>query len=80
MALAMMASYKAASTSRVAKCATEDVWILSESTCALIYAVLRKRWHKGIGFYMDQTFADLVEIPVFFFPVKIFGLPVKFFE
>ena len=40
MALAMMASYKAASTCRVAKCAAEDAWLLSGNTGPVVDAVL----------------------------------------
>ena len=40
MALATMASYKAANTCRVAKCAAEDAWLLNGNTGPVIDAVL----------------------------------------
>ena len=40
MALATMASYKAASTVRVAKCAAEDAWLLGGNKGPIIDAVL----------------------------------------
>ena len=40
LSLAFMASYKAASTCRVAKCAAEDAWLLSGNTGPVIDAVL----------------------------------------
>ena len=40
MALATMASHKAASTCRVAKCAAEDSWLLNGNTGPVIDAVL----------------------------------------
>ena len=40
MALATMASHKAAATCRVAKCAAEDAWLLSGNTGPIIDATL----------------------------------------
>ena len=40
MALAVMASYKAASTCRVAKCAAEDQWLLSGNMGPVVDPVL----------------------------------------
>ena len=40
MALSIMASYKAASTVRVAKCAAEDTWLLTGNVGPVVDAVL----------------------------------------
>ena len=40
LALAFMASYKAASTCRVAKCAAEDAWLLSGNSGPIINPTL----------------------------------------
>ena len=58
MALAFMASYKAASTCRVAKCAAEDAWLLSGGTGPIIDPVLWKRMRKGIEVYKGRTYQD----------------------
>ena len=58
MALAFMASHKAASTCRVAKCAAEDAWLLSGSTGPIIDAVLWKRMYKGIQVYKGRTYKE----------------------
>ena len=55
MALATMASYKAASTCRVAKCAAEDAW---GNTGPVVNAKLWKRIFKGIRVYKGKTFAE----------------------
>lgn len=58
MALATMASHKAPSTCRVAKCAAEDTWLLSGNTGPVIDAFLWKRMYKGILVYKGTTLAD----------------------
>lgn len=58
MGLATMASYKAASTCRVAKCAAEDAWLLSGNTGPVIDAVLWKRMFKGIQVYKGVSLKD----------------------
>ena len=58
MALATMASYKAASTVRGAKCAAEDAWLLAGNKGPIIDAVLWKRMHKGILVYKGTTLAE----------------------
>ena len=58
MALATMASYKAASTCRVAKCAAEDAWLLSGNTGPVVDATLWKRIFKGIRVYKGKTFSE----------------------
>ena len=62
MALAMMASYKAASTCRVAKCAAEDAWLLSGNLGPVVDPVLWKRMYKGIQVYKGARLADKVAI------------------
>jgi len=62
MALAFMASYKAASTCRVAKCAAEEAWLLNGNTGPVIDAVLWKRMFRGIGVYKGTKLADKVAI------------------
>ena len=57
MALAM-ASYKAASTCRGAKCSAEDAWLLSGNTGPVIDTFLRKRMYKGIHVYKGRSLAD----------------------
>ena len=58
MGLATMASYKAASTCRVAKCAAEDAWLLSGNTGPIIDAVLWKRMRKGILVYKGTSLKE----------------------
>ena len=62
MALAAMASYKAASTCRGAKCAAEDTWLLNGNTGPVIDAVLWKRMYKGILVYKGTSFTEKVAI------------------
>ena len=62
MALAFMASYKGASTCRVAKCAAEDAWLLSGNTGPVVDAVLWKRMFRGIEVYKGTKLADKVAI------------------
>ena len=62
MALATMASYKAASTCRVAKSAAEDAWLLSGNRGPVIDAVLWKRMFNGIKVYKGTTLAEKVAI------------------
>ena len=58
MALATMASYKAASTCRVAKSAAEDTWLLNGHRGPVIDPVMWKRMYKGIEVYKGRVFAD----------------------
>ena len=58
MALATMASYKAATTCRVAKCAAEDAWLLNGNTGPVVNPTLWKRIFKGIRVYKGTTFAE----------------------
>ena len=58
MALATMASYKAASTCRVAKSAAEDAWLLNGNKGPVIHSVLWKRMYKGIEVYKGRIFAE----------------------
>ena len=51
MALATMASYKAASTCRGAMCAAEDAWLLSGHRGPVIDQTLWKRMFRGIRVY-----------------------------
>ena len=67
MALATMASYKAASTVRVAKSAAEDAWLLSGNRGPIIDAVLWKRMYKGLLVYRGTTIAEKTAI----FPAQI---------
>ena len=60
MALATMASYKAAVTCRVAKCAAEDAWLLCGNTGPVVDAVLWKRMYKGIQVYKGTKLAAKV--------------------
>ena len=62
MALATMASYKAATTCRVAKSAAEDAWLLQGNTGPIIDAVLWKRMYKGIEVYKGNKLAEKVAI------------------
>ena len=62
MALATMASYKAAATCRVAKSAAEDAWLLLGNTGPVVDAVLWKRMYKGILVYKGTKLADKVAI------------------
>ena len=58
MALATMASSKAASTCRGAKSAAEDEWLLRGNTGPIIDPVLWKRMYKGIEVYKGRSFAE----------------------
>ena len=62
MALAFMASYKAATTCRGAKSAAEDEWLLQGNTGPVIDSVLWKRMYKGIQVYKGTKLADKVAI------------------
>ena len=57
MALAKMASYKAASTCRVAKCAADDTLLLSGHRGSVIDLVMWKKMYKGIEIYKGRVFA-----------------------
>ena len=58
MALATMASYKAASTCRGAKCSAEDSWLLSGHIGPVIDPVLWKRMYQGIEVYKGRRFQE----------------------
>ena len=58
MALATMASHKAAPTCRVAKCAAEDAWLMNGNRGPVIDTVMWKRMYKGIEVYKGRTFAE----------------------
>ena len=58
MALATMASYKAASTVRVAKSAAEDTWLLGGNKGPIIDTILWKRMYKGILVYKGTKLAE----------------------
>ena len=58
MALATMASYKAASTCRGAKSAAEDAWLLNGNRGPVIDQRLWKRMYKGIEVYKGKKLAD----------------------
>ena len=62
MALAVMASYKAASTCRGAKSAAEDAYLLQGNKGPVIDPVLWKRMYKGIQVYKGTVLADKVAI------------------
>ena len=62
MALAVVASYKAASTCRGAKSAAEDAWLLQGNKGPVIDPVLWKRMYKGIRVYKGTTLTDKVAI------------------
>ena len=62
MALATMASYKAASTCRGAKCAAEDAWLLSGNIGPVIDVFFWKRMYKGIQVYKGRALADKIAI------------------
>ena len=62
MALATMASYKAASTCRGAKCAAEDAWLLNGNLGPVIDAFLWKRMLNGIRVYKGQSLAEKTAI------------------
>lgn len=62
MALAFMASYKAASTCRGAKSAAEDAWLLQGNKGPVIDPVLWKRMYKGMLVYKGTVLADKVAI------------------
>ena len=57
MALATMASMKAAVTCRVAKCAAEDEWLLNGNRGPIIDPVMWKRMYKGIQVYKGRSLA-----------------------
>ena len=57
MALATMASSKAASTVRVAKSAAEDTWLLGGNKGPIIDTILWKRMYKGILVYKGTKLA-----------------------
>ena len=58
MALALMASHKAASTCRVAKCAAEDTYLMNGNRGPVIDPTMWKRMYKGIEVYKGRTFAE----------------------
>ena len=62
MALATMASYKAASTVQVAKSAAEDAWLLGGNKGPIIDAVLWKRMYKGILVYKGTKLTEKTAI------------------
>ena len=62
MVLATIASYKAASTCRGAKCAAEDAWLLSGNLGPVIDAFLWKRMYNGIRVYKGQSLAEKTAI------------------
>ena len=58
MGLATMASYKAATTCRVAKSAAEDAWLLGGNKGPVIDQVLWKRMFRGIEVYKGRRFKE----------------------
>ena len=62
MALATMASHKAASTCRGAKSAAEDAWLLSGNRGPVIDPVLWKRMFRGIEVYKGRRFAEKIAV------------------
>ena len=62
MALALMASHKAASTCRGAKSAAEDAWLLLGNGGPIIDPVLWKRMFKGIEIYKGRSFAEKIAV------------------
>ena len=58
MALATMASYKAASTCRVAKSAAEDAWLLNGHRGPVVDQTLWKRMFRGIRVYKGRCFKE----------------------
>ena len=58
LALAVMASHKAPSTCRVAKCAAEDAWLMNVNTGSIIDPLLWKRMFNGIRVYRRRTFVE----------------------
>ena len=62
MALDFMASYKAASSCRGAKCAAEDAWLLLGNRGPIIDPVLWKRMFKGIEVYKGRSFAEKIAV------------------
>ena len=58
MALATMASHKAASTCRVAKCAAEDAWLLNGHRGPVIDQTLWKRMYQGIRVYKGRRYKE----------------------
>ena len=64
MALATMASCKAAATCRVAKSAAEDAWLLSGNRGTVIDPVLWKRMFNGIKVYKGtKLFEKMARVP-----------------
>ena len=62
MALATMASHKAASTCRGAKSAAEDAWLLSGNRGPVIDPILWKRMFRGIELYKGRRFAEKIAV------------------
>ena len=62
MALATMASHKAASTCRGANSAAEDAWLLSGNRGPVIDPVLWKRMFRGIEVYKGRRFAEKIAV------------------
>ena len=62
MALALMASHKAASTCRGAKSAAEDSWLLLGNGGPIIDPILWKRMFKGIEIYKGRTYAEKIAV------------------
>ena len=62
MALATMASYKAAITCRGAKSAAEDAWLLPGNQSPIIGPILWKRMYKEIQVYKGRSFAEKVPV------------------
>ena len=62
MALATMASHKAASTCRGAKSAAEDAWLLSGNRGPVIDPILWKRMFRGIEVYKGRRFAEKIAV------------------
>ena len=58
LALATMASYKAASTCRVAKSAAEDAWLLSGNRGPVIDQTMWKRMLRGIRVYKGRCYKE----------------------
>ena len=62
MALAFMASYKAASSCRGAKCAAEDALLLLGNKGPIIDPVLWKRMFRGIEVYKGRSYAEKIAV------------------
>lgn len=62
MALATMASHKAASTCRGAKSAAEDAWLLCGNRGPVIDPILWKRMFRGIEVYKGRRFAEKIAV------------------